>query len=53
MKLLLSILICIIGITIGTVSDASAQEAASDGTTPKIIDLAKDYLSGKDRKSVV
>ena len=46
MKLLLSILICIVGITIGTVSDASAQEAASGGTTPEIIDLAKDYLSG-------
>ena len=46
MKLLLFILICIIGITIGTISDASAQEAASGGTTPKIIDLAKDYLSG-------
>ena len=46
MKLLFSILICIIGITIGTVSDASAQEGASGGTTPKIIDLAKDYLSG-------
>ena len=46
MKLLLFILICIIGITIGTASDASAQEAASGGTTPEIIDLAKDYLSG-------
>ena len=46
MKFLLSILICIIGITIGTVSDASAQEAVSDSSTAKIIDLAKDYLSG-------
>ena len=46
MKLLLFILICIIGITIGTAPDASAQEAASGGTTPEIIDLAKDYLSG-------
>jgi hypothetical protein len=46
MKLLLSILICIVGITIGTVSDASAQEADSGSSTAKIIDLAKDYLSG-------
>ena len=46
MKFLLSILICIIGITIGTVSDASAQEAVSDSSTARIIDLAKDYLSG-------
>ena len=46
MKLLLSVLICIVGITVGTVSDASAQEAVSGDATAKIIVLAKDYLSG-------